>query len=512
MRFDEERAIADSRRVRRTVFVIIAVASLGRLALAASLGLSTDESYTMAIARRLALSYFDHPPLHLWLVGVWARLSGSEAAAVLRLPFVLLFAGSTWLMYRLTDAAYGARAGLWAVAALNLAPLATVGIASWILPDGPMVFFSLLAVVFVARALADRSAQTSAALGAWIAAGAAAGLALLSKYLAIFPVLGVGLYLLTSRDRRVLATPGPWLAALTATTFLTPVLLWNAQHAWVSFAFQGGRALPVGFRPARAALDLAGELVYLLPWTALALLYVLARAARRGPTERWGWLFFCLACGPIIFFAAATLWTTVLPHWPAIGWVFGFPLLGAWLAQIERTRPRLVRGCTIGTAGVLALVITVAGTQAATGWLDPLYPRLAHNDPTVDLVDWRTLRAQLAARNLLGPGALIGAVSWIDAGKIDYALGGSVPVLCLSQDPRGFAYLRDLGKFAGRRVLVIANARRVNWRTLAAPYFRRIEPVGEIEVRRGARPVVRLQLAQGIGLTPLARSRGSPQP
>ena len=51
----------------RAVLHLIAVTALVRLALAALLGLSVDESYSVAIARQFSLSYFDHPPLHLWL-------------------------------------------------------------------------------------------------------------------------------------------------------------------------------------------------------------------------------------------------------------------------------------------------------------------------------------------------------------------------------------------------------------------------------------------------------------
>src|ERR1700721_4552421 len=40
---------------------------VARLFFAVALGLGIDESYTVAISRHLCLSYFDHPPLHLWI-------------------------------------------------------------------------------------------------------------------------------------------------------------------------------------------------------------------------------------------------------------------------------------------------------------------------------------------------------------------------------------------------------------------------------------------------------------
>ena len=46
----------------RFALTILAGFLVARLAFAFSLGLGVDESYTIAISRRLSLSYFDHPP------------------------------------------------------------------------------------------------------------------------------------------------------------------------------------------------------------------------------------------------------------------------------------------------------------------------------------------------------------------------------------------------------------------------------------------------------------------
>src|SRR5258708_25254214 len=157
----------------RAVIFIIAATSLVRIVLAAAVGLCIDESYIAGISREFALSYFDHPPLHIWLVGSWAKVIGDDRAVILRLPFIALFAGSTWLMFRLTAHVFGERAGLWAALALNLAPVFTLSIGSWVLPDGPLMLFALLSVWFVARAIFARFAP--AELWPWLAPPAAPG-------------------------------------------------------------------------------------------------------------------------------------------------------------------------------------------------------------------------------------------------------------------------------------------------------------------------------------------------
>lgn len=483
-----------------TVLGIVIISGLARLAVAACVGLSVDESYTVAIGRQFALSYFDHPPLHVWLAHAWMRLVGSEVPVVARMPFIALFAGSTVLMYYLTAATFGARAGFWAAMALNLAPLFTVGTASWVLPDGPLVFFSLLMVWLLIRIQQAAQAAQRRQLTLWLAAGACAGLALLSKYLAVFPLFGCGLFLLTSRHRRLLAAPGPWLGLALAAVLFTPVLVWNAQHGWVSFTFQGGRALPGQLSISRLLLEVSGQLAYLLPWTGVALVYVLGRAVRHGPRDEGTWLFACLAIGPIGFFAVAGLWTQVLPHWPAVGWLFAFPLLGNSLARLELERERLPGRLALATGGVLVALLVLVTSQARSGWMDRFVRSFPGNDPTVDVLDWDDLRSALRSRHLMGPDLIVATVSWIDGGKVDYALGGQLPVLCLSRDPRGFAFLRDERAFAGRDAIIVANAHRADWQRLAALYFQRVEPLADVQLQRTSGAALTLKLARGIGL------------
>jgi 4-amino-4-deoxy-L-arabinose transferase-like glycosyltransferase len=481
----------------RAVLLIIAIAGLSRVALAALLGLSVDESYTVAISRQVALSYFDHPPLHVWLVGAWARLVGSEQPLLLRLPDIVMFAGSTWLLYRLTASVFGDRAGLWATLAFNLAPVFTLNAASAILPDGPLVFFSLLAVRCFYRAVLAPAPEPHR-LGWMLGTGAAAGLALLSKYTAIFTIVSLGLYILFWR-RCLLKTPGPWLAALLVVLLFSPALIWNHAHGWASFAFQGGRALPGDVSFQRAALDFIGQLLYLLPWIGLALLYALARALRHGRRDEVAWLFAGLAVVPIVFFSLVGLWAKVLPHWPAIGWLFAFPLLGQLLVRIEQRRPRALRRVATATAGFLACVVLLAASQAATGWLERLAPAFAANDPTLDLLDWRDLRSPVAQLHLRERGMVVATVSWIDAGKVDYALGGAVPVLCASRDPRQFGFMDDR-HFVGRDALIVAADGRPDWLRIAEPRFGRVEPLGDIVLKRAGRSAMAVHVAYGYGL------------
>ena len=133
--------------------VLIFGTFLARLLFASALGLGIDESYMVAAGRKLQLSYFDHPPIAWWLTWAAAHLTGSESPVVVRLPFIALFAVTTFLMYRLTSALFRPEAGLWAAVVLNLAPLFGISTSSWVLPDGPLLAALLGAAVCLVVAL-----------------------------------------------------------------------------------------------------------------------------------------------------------------------------------------------------------------------------------------------------------------------------------------------------------------------------------------------------------------------
>ncbi|MBK5189671.1 MAG: glycosyltransferase family 39 protein, partial [Gemmatimonadaceae bacterium] len=128
---------------QRLVLGLIVASFVGRLLLAHYTGLGIDESYEASVARPLSLSYFDHPPLSFWIVGITAALTGGANAALLRLPFLLLFAGTTWMMYRLGARLFSERAGAIAAVILNVTPVLSVSAGGWVLPDGPLIFWML---------------------------------------------------------------------------------------------------------------------------------------------------------------------------------------------------------------------------------------------------------------------------------------------------------------------------------------------------------------------------------
>ena len=477
------------------VALLILATFLLRLVFASALGLGVDESYMVAAGRKLQLSYFDHPPIAWWMAWAAARLTGSEGAVVVRLPFMALFAVTTFLVYRLTSDLFSREAGLWAAVALNLAPMFGISSASWVLPDGPLLEALLGAAVCLSAALRSDS---RAAWSWWLGTGMCAGLALCSKYSAVLTIAGAGGFLLTEpTSRRWLARPHPYAAGVVALVIFLPVLIWNAENGWVSFLFQAART-EGGFRPMGALATLAGTAAFLLPWIWAPLLVSGLLALRRGPSDRERWLLVCLAAPPLILFTAASLWSNVLFHWAAPGYLMLLPLLGDAVARHWSTR-RAVRVWVAGTAGFVLLGCSLFASEVRFDWLPAVIGdfRLG-KDPSLDVVDWTSLRDDLAERGLLErPRLVVATLRWSDAGKIDYALGGRLPVICLGPDAHQYGLVARADDHAGADVLIVT---RVPFEKIVGQYwllFDAIEPIAPATVLHAGHPALRLNLFLG---------------
>lgn len=484
-------------RAGRQVLWLILATTLLRLATMAAMGLGMDESYTTAISRDLHLSYFDHPPLHQWIAWAAGRAFGFGRWA--RLPFVALFAGSTWLMYRLAARLYGPPAGLWAALALNFAIFFTVAAGEWVLPDGPLTFCELGAALTLARILFPLEGESERPWLLWLGFAAWIGLAALSKYQAVTVGLGCALaILILPEGRRRLLHPAPYAAKLAALAIVSPVILWNAEHQWISFTFQAGRGAAHHFNPAGLVTALVAQAGLLTPWVAVPLVWASVKM-RRGEKAK----FLLIAAAPtiVLFNLLPLIGAKVLPHWPMPGWLLLFPLLGAALAQsVKDCRPWPVRWAW--TSGVLlALLWGVAVSDAATAWIKGVIPKLK-TDPTAEAIAWTNLRTELDRRGLLKPGTFVVATEWSEAGKIDQAVGDEAPVLVFNDDPREYAFRTPSSAYLHHDALIIGRETTVKQELgRMAPHFASITPLPGVSVGRGDKAEIPVTILLAHDLT-----------
>ncbi|MCD7059206.1 ArnT family glycosyltransferase [Pelagibacterium xiamenense] len=477
----------------QATLILIAVTFVLRAIGAASIGWGTGEAYYLASARVPALSYFDQPPLSLWTIWATLTLTGSENVLVIRLPFIAMFAVSTWLVYLIGKRLHSPLGGFYAALIVNACVLFSLSIGSWTQPDAPMLLFWLATVLVLVDIFFGKGGARP--YRSWALAGALLGLTFLSKYHAAFLVAGTGLFILLNRDaRRWLFHPAPYLAVLIALVIFSPVIIWNAQNGWASFGFQGGRALAEqDLHWDRLLRMIWGQLLYMVPWLALPALVVGARAVFAGPQGRYpgdtpagaAALMSYIGWPPVLFFTIVALWsdTQFHFHWQAPGYLMLFILMGAWAANREG---RGVRFWLYGSALLTFVILALLISHAATGWGRHVVPG-DWEDPTALQLPWTELGEELEAYGAFeAPKTFVGAINWIDCGYVDTQVGGRVPFLCMGTDIRNLGFTADPEALIGWDAYVVARTGRPD--ALVEHYgdaFEGMEHVGTVSVARG---------------------------
>ncbi|GAB5505234.1 MAG: hypothetical protein Rhirs2KO_03970 [Rhizobiaceae bacterium] len=444
----ETRLHSDDDYFRRAALAVILIALVARLALSALLPLIADEAYAVVVSRVPSISYFDHPILGFGFARASAWLFGSEASAIVRLPHVLFAALSGWLLFLITRRAFGSRAAFWAVAWYSVAPFFLVSAGNFVVPDGPLNFFLLLTLWLVLpELLGDRPADTRR----WVLAGLTLGLAMLSKYTAVlFGVAAVIVLLTSTRGRRILATPGPYLAAIVATLCLAPIVIWNVQNDWASVTFQSGRTTGGDFNPLNFLVIQLGQAGFLLPWIWAAAVYAIVKSifSPKHPAQR---IFAILAIVPILLFDLVAMFgREILPHWAMPGFLFAFPLIGLVSAGLAEKLPRLLKA----TFAVSLALVTALAFGAMLQIRDAALARPLGLGERADFdwtfLAWSALRDDFAERGILNDGdSYLVPGSWLIGAKAGYGVGPEVPVAKPLADPRHFAFQAD-PRLAGR--------------------------------------------------------------
>src|SRR6201991_4808131 len=239
----------EARLVLNTVLIVLALVVL-RLGAAAFTPLTFDEAYYWMWSKHLAGGYYDHPPMVAVLIRLGTLIAGDTELGV-RLVSILLALPMSWAVYRSAELLFGGqRVATTATILLNVTLMAAVG-TMIVTPDAPLLVASSFVLFCLAKVLATGRGAW------WLAAGVAVGAALLSKYTALFFGPAILIWLIAvPKLRRWLWSPWLYLGGLVALAIFAPVILWNADHHWVSFIKQIGRARIEDFR-----LAFIGELI-----------------------------------------------------------------------------------------------------------------------------------------------------------------------------------------------------------------------------------------------------------
>jgi len=497
--------------------ILIVITFLIRIWLAAYTGLGIGEAYYFRGAVHLEWSYFDQPPLFFWLSGASIKIFGLTNLG-LRFPAVLLFAGTSWLLFLITKKLFTARAGFWAVVVMNLSAVFTVAIACWFQPDAPLMFFWLASIYFIVELIFGQGSRDVRYIRSsrrtwflWVMTGICLGLATLSKYHVLFIFVGVFMFFATSNSQRHwLWHPGPYIAILITLIFSFPVLWWNYNNNWASFVFQGSRAgtgsnfklhFDWFFR------SIGGQALWLLPWIWFPTVRQLFKSfILRRTSEIYGF-FFWLSILPIVFFTVVTLWSDLQYHfhWQAPGYMMLFIPLGfavdkSLSNQVQWTK--LTRRWITFSAYFTIITIGVLSLHMVTGfwtWYGPKW--IVHRfhgdnvDPTIQGVDYDDIGTRFAKEGWTQNKHLFaGSTRWWLTGKVDWALKGQKEVISFTNDPRNTAFLVDPKTVLGYDAIIIAQDQQQSVIDDVKPYFDDVKQLPDIAIIRHGVDELHLQV------------------
>jgi len=468
----------DIRLVRDTSLTVLALIVL-RLVAAAWTPLTFDEAYYWMWSKHLAFGYYDHPPMVALVIRAGTLIGGDTELGV-RLFSILLALPMSFVIYRTAAILFGGRRlAANATILFNLTLMVAVGTLI-VTPDSPLLVAASFVLFFLAKVLeTGRGAW-------WLAVGAAVGCALLSKYTALLFGPAILIWLVAvPKQRSWLISPWPYLGGLVAFAIFASVILWNAEHQWVSFLKQIGDRVRVDeFHPYHVAELIPTQFAFATPLVfilgAMGLYALIRRKAGAMPARVLiDAMFWTIAA----YFIWHSLHARVEANWfaPVYPAFAIAAAVAAHLVRWEAREERLVRFCLRWAPSVGIVMFALLVLQANTGWLS-LYRR----DATVRSVGvgWRELADQIeAVRKRVGATCVLapdyGTTSW-------------------------------LAFYLPRSTCVVQPIQRIRWVNMGEPD--RAQLAGPLlyvdEVRPEATPYVKNTFARVARIVELPRRRG----
>ncbi len=427
-----------------------------RFYVCAAAGLADDEAYYRLWSLAPALSYLDHPPMIAWNIAA-GRWMGGDTPLGVRLAAPVVHLIGTLALWRTAALLYDLETACRAAWFLQAMPLLAVG-GVIVTPDLPSVLFSGLVLWSLAEL--DRSQNANW----WLAVALFAGCGLLSKYTNLFLGLTILLWLAAvPANHKWFRAPQLWIGGLLAALLASPVVIWNAEHQWASFAKQFGRVAPSGGMSLHYLAELAGGFLGLAsPVIALLAIAGLIRTVRSAIASRDSAdVLIVAAVLPMLgYFLIHTLHDRVQANWLAPL----YPTLAITAAiGLNTTIPQAWRRrCAAGAVGLGFVSI-------AAVYMHAIYPFAAlhiRKDPTSQMHGWAEFGDAVDVLRGESGAAWIATSSYATTGQIAFALKGRSDVAQLNERLR-YAHLPPLKNAVQMRpALYVELSRRSNVKLL----------------------------------------------
>lgn len=454
--------------------------------LAAPLG---DETYYWFWGQHPDLSYYDHPPLHAWLLGL-VSLFGWWPISIRILTWFTL-GGTLWLFWlfarRLAPENPAER--FWLTAAIYLASPLFFAMTLVSYHDHLLIFLCL-ASAWCFLSFADRYERGQTRWRWLYAAATLLGLAVLTKYNGVLFGLGAGLLFLARPGLRpLLRSPHLWLAALLAIALQTPVFVWNLWHGFSSYEFHfatrwGGKHEPNWTAPLNFLLITALSIGPFLIWPVLRMIGT--------PTldfeARTKTLAVAVLGVSTAGLALISIFFGAFFYWNIVAYIVTMPLLARHVGRGIQFWLHAILGLL--AAGLIVFNFAIAPIAPLTGGKD--------GGSAVNF-GWDIVSARIEARMAEHPDALLAGTRYSIATQLGFALKRP-DVVALSVERDQFDYWFHKEAQMERDFIVLADDNDVPQEAAyLAEHFERVTELEIVPVERFGVTVFnfRILLAEG---------------
>lgn len=453
-----------------------------------------DEAYYWLWGRHLALSYFDHPPLGGWVQGAVYSVLGRSLFA-LRLPALLAFVAIIWVLWASAQRIGGERPRLVFLKSLVVylaSPLFGGFFGAVVFHDYLLVALLMAAGYFFICYFADVEETGGGRLRDLLLAALLLGLAGLTKYNAVFLGLAVaGTVLVRPRLWPLLGRWPIYAAGLLAVAMQAPVLIWNWQHGFASFAFHTGGRFPDSFH----GLNVAGMKAFavdtasLLSWFLVPVIVSFFLRQPREPFMAAGktlaiWTFWLSSA--VFLYISNYNW--VVWWWNIAAFVLVFPFAGRIIGPITLSL-HVLWGAVLSSVLVVTLAIAPVTLIMGGGTLMEAETEYG----------WPEVAAAVRAERTTQGAAFVAANRYQAASKLAFALDDP-DVASLSPRRDGFDDWWYPSRYEGQDAIVVVDGRDefTWWQT----QFASAEKLRDVNVEMYGKLIYTYEIWLGRGFRP----------
>lgn len=384
---------------KKQVCIVLLFSVLLRLFIGGNLEFGNDEVYYWLYAKYPDISHFDHPPMVGFFIQLFTGNLYLDSELVIRLAAIVPSTISMYVVFLIGTYIKDKQTGFIALLLYCLSIYGFIIAGTFILPDSPLVLFWLLSFYFFIQVLPEE--PSSKLIVKLLLAFLFAGLALYSKYQAIYLLFGVGLYVLFW-NRKWLQNIFFYLGFILPFIAIGLIYYWNYTNDFISYKFHGNRVsfFSLRFNKNSFLREVLGQFLYNNPYiVVMIIVMVIAIRKKKFQFNNHQQAFFFSCSLPLII---TTVYLSVsrntLPHWSGVAYLTLLPLLAVFLSERKQ---HIIKNLKIGLISFSTLLV-IAIFVINKGWFLPVNfsehkEKLGRKDVLLDMYGWKQASEKLSS-------------------------------------------------------------------------------------------------------------------